>query len=883
MTEENEVFNIPGRPKKNWGQILEILRDMTEVSAVFLARIKETDNIEILRSVMDSDINLEHEEIYQFIKKVKSRGELTQKTNSPEDRYPFSAGIPIFFSQEDKIFGTLNIIDKTSREFGERDKKLFLELKRIIEKQLAEFDKIEEEAEMEGDYYRTMFETAPIGIMLEDAEGNILKVNDSLCEITGYNKEELEGSSVFDKFVLPEQKEQARENIKKVLAGEDLEFDIKTISKDGQEFYTYIKETNIILPNGEPGILSMQTDITKRKKLEEKLKLTQFSMENAAVGIFWITPGGEFEYVNKLACEMLGYKQKELTGKRISDIDPTRTKKERKERWEILKKNNILRVETRLSSKTGETFTVQITSRYLQYNDREYEFAFVQDITALKEKENKLKQKNERREKLHQVAFELQKLDSENNICEKTVEAAEELLDFKFCNISLVEGEEFVPKAATQKIEYERKHITEGIAGKTYQEGESIHINKVENHAEAEPVKSDYRSGLSIPVGEYGVFQAVALEENAFSQEDLELAELLLAHTTSALERIYAQQELKHKTFHDELTGIYNRRFMEEEMKRLNTRRQLPLSIIMADINGLKIINDSLGHDKGDELLKKAARLLENNTRDEDILARYGGDEFVILLPQTTEEKVHDIYERIKSVCEDTEADELPVSLGIGTATKKTPGEELQEILKAADNSMQQDKLLNRRSKKSKLVESLLNTLAAKSDETKEHALRMEKFAKKLGKRVGVTNSELNKLSLLATLHDIGKTSIPEEILTKPDRLTEQEWQQIKEHPERGYKIGSASEEFAVIAEEVLYHHEKWDGTGYPEGLEGEEIPLLSRIISIVDAYDVMTNGRPYKEPMSKEAALQELQDFAGEQFDPHLVDEFVTMMKTNQ
>ena len=882
MAEANENHIISDHQENILEQLLESLRELTGVSAVFFTRIKASDEIKILNSVLHGDINLKHEEILQFIKQVKSRGELTVKTN-PTENICSMIGIPIFAAREEKIFGTLNIINKTCHELAERNKNFLIQFKTIIEKMLTDFDKSGDKAKMEGDYYKKMFESAPIGIMLEDARGNIIKVNEALCEISGYSKEELEGSSVFDKFVLPGQQAQARENINRVLSGEDLEFDIKTISKDGQEFYTFIKETNITLPGGEPGILSMQTDITKRKKLEKKLKLTQFSMENAAVGILWVTPEGKFEYVNKLVCELLNYNQEELTGKRVSDIDPNRTKQERKERWNLLKEKNIMRVETSLNSKQGKTFPVQITSRYLQYDDKEYEFAFVQDIRSLKAKETRLKELNEKREKLHQVAFDLQELDLEKSICEKTVEAAEKLLDFKFCNISLVEGEEFVPKAATEKLEYERKHITEGIAGQTYQKGESILIDRVEDHAEAEPVKAAYRSGLSIPVGEYGVFQAVAQEEKAFDQLDLELGELLITHTISALERIYTRQKLKHKTFHDELTGIYNRRFIEEEMQRLNTRRQLPLSIIMADVNGLKIINDSMGHAQGDRLLKKTAELLENNIRDEDILARYGGDEFVILLPQTKEEKVHEMYERIKAACEATESEELPVSLGIGTATKKDAGEDLQEILKTADDSMQQDKLLNRRSKKSKLVESLLNTLAAKSDETKEHAVRMEKYAQKLGERVGVSNSELNKLSLLATLHDIGKTSIPEEILTKPDKLTEEEWQQIKEHPERGYKIGAASEEFAVIAEEVLYHHEKWDGSGYPEGLEGEEIPLLSRIITIVDAYDVMTNGRPYKEPMSKEKALQELQEFAGEQFDPNLVEEFVTMMRNNE
>ena len=300
----------------------------------------------------------------------------------------------------------------------------------------------------------------------------------------------------------------------------------------------------------------------------------------------------------------------------------------------------------------------------------------------------------------------------------------------------------------------------------------------------------------------------------------------------------------------------------------------------MTDVNGLKIINDSYGHKKGDNLLIKTANILKESVRQEDILARWAGDEFVILLPQTEEKEARKVMKRMKNKCKETEEEQIPVSIGMGVAVKEDGEDDIYDILKQADDIMYRNKLSESRSVKNKIVRNLLNTLSTKSAETEEHAIRMTKLAYDLGEKIDISNSELNRLSLLASLHDIGKTTISEEILTKTEELTDKEWKIIKEHPERGYKIASASEEFSLIAEEILSHHERWDGSGYPRGLKGKDIPYLARIISIIDAYDVMTHNRPYKEAMTKIEALEELNRCAASQFDPDLVEEFIEMKK---
>ncbi|MFW5687119.1 MAG: HD domain-containing phosphohydrolase [Halanaerobium sp.] len=339
------------------------------------------------------------------------------------------------------------------------------------------------------------------------------------------------------------------------------------------------------------------------------------------------------------------------------------------------------------------------------------------------------------------------------------------------------------------------------------------------------------------------------------------------------------EEDILYLNYHDNLTGLYNRVYLEAEIASLEVNKESPICILMLDLNGLKLINDSYGHRIGDKLLIRTADVLKNIFRKKDIIARWGGDEFVILLTKTEETKIESLIKRIKNLDQKVvieNGNQIPLSLAVGWAFKDDDTTDVYDLLPEAENMMYKNKLLEDKSMKSHLVESLLSTLKQKSQETTEHAKRMSSLAIKLGKRIGLPKSELNRLSLIAVLHDIGKTIIPEKILNKDGQLTAEEWQIIKEHPATGYRICSEVEEFSHVANEILTHHEHWNGEGYPQGLKGKEIPVLSRIISIVDAYDVMTNDRTYRKAVSKKEAIKELKKFAGKQFDPELVKEFV-------
>lgn len=336
-----------------------------------------------------------------------------------------------------------------------------------------------------------------------------------------------------------------------------------------------------------------------------------------------------------------------------------------------------------------------------------------------------------------------------------------------------------------------------------------------------------------------------------------------------------AANTLLYQRNHDYLTGLYSRAYFEAEL--LNQNDIIPLTMGMVDVNGLKVVNDSFGHEMGDSILKKTAQLLSQQAEEHTIIARYGGDEFVFLMLGQTMQAAQAYMQRIDAAANQVAIQSFHLSLSFGYATRYSLDENMQQVMKQAEDMMNRNKIYENASAKNKSIALVINSLFAKSNRESQHSRRVSELSGYLASCMKLPQWEVNRIKVAGLMHDIGKIGVEEAILNKPGALDEEEWKHMRRHPEIGYRILSASSEFSDLGRSVLEHHERWDGNGYPRGLKGEQISLQARIINIADSYDAMTNERSYKKPMTKAEALGQIKQNAGLQFDPAMADLFVS------
>ncbi|MBI9009010.1 MAG: diguanylate cyclase [Tenericutes bacterium] len=412
--------------------------------------------------------------------------------------------------------------------------------------------------------------------------------------------------------------------------------------------------------------------------------------------------------------------------------------------------------------------------------------------------------------------------------------------------------------------------------GKTINEVRGKSVFEVFPHTETYWEK---RYGEVALTGETAIFENYAsdldkyFKVTAFQTEYKRFAVIVDDITTEKKK----QNEIIYLSNHDYLSGLYNRRFFVKKFERLDAEKQYPLCLMMIDINGLKIINDAFGHNIGDIAIKEFSRVCLKSFRFQDIVARIGGDEFAILLPKTSSEEVEALKDVFKANISKIYIENIQMSVAIGYEHKTAESKEsIDELLKIAENHMYRHKLAEGISNRNNSIKAILQTLTDKFSEERIHSNNVSRLCKEYGIAENMKEDDIKELELAGLYHDIGKISLPDAILYKKGKLTKEEYEIVKTHPEVGYQILRAADEYSDLAIHALYHHERWDGFGYPNGLKAEDIPYFSRIICVADSYEAMTAVRPYKNKMTKKQAVDEIIRCADTQFDKEIAKIFV-------
>jgi len=709
--------------------------------------------------------------------------------------------------------------------------------------------------------YRCLISNIPDIIWTADHNGKTIFVSPNIEKEYGYTAEEIYKGDGWPCKIHPKDIKKVEKAFKELFedgAMFDVEYRVKR--KDGEWIWVNDRSIATYKRDGVMCADGITSNINIRKQTEEALQESKdrysIIIEHSNELYYIHDNKNKLNYVSPQSEQIFGYSPKEMMIKwtRLITDNPINQKglDSTKKALETGIRQDPYLLEAR--RKDGRKILVEIDEAPLK--DKKGKVIGITgaltDITKSKQTENALRESEEQFRKLFEYAPD-----------------AYFTSDLKG---TFIDGN----KAAEKLVGYKK----EELIGKSYLKLKLLSPNQI-----TKAVKILARSAIGKPTGPDEIIlkrsddTMIAIEITTFPM-NIKGKHLVLGIARDITERKKYENKIKYLSFHDSLTGLYNRTYLEEELARLDTDRQLPISIITADLNGLKLVNDTFGHEQGDRLLRRSAKLLEDCCRADDIIARWGGDEFSILLPKTTEKEADELINRIKNKCLGTNNNKIPINLALGFSTKVNPDQNIQEIIKKADDYMYRHKLLEVKSTSRSVVSVIERAMFERSSETEKHTIRVKELSLSIGRVLNLAASSLDELALLALLHDIGKIAIPESILKKKGPLTKVDWKILEKHSEIGHDIAHASIHLVSLADNILSHHERWDGTGYPRGLKATDIPLASRIVTIADAYDVMTHDKPYRKAISKIEAAREIKRCSGTQFDPELVSKFTEILE---
>lgn len=561
--------------------------------------------------------------------------------------------------------------------------------------------------------------------------------------------------------------------------------------------------------------------------------------------------------VNQVAIDKYGYSFDEFTKLTIHDINLS-SRNQLQEIKRKKSKNGYEYVRLKHVLKNGENIDVDERSVPIDIDGVTYTYSTVTDVTSRLEDEKKYQNINKKLSAtLHNVSDGI-------------------IVTDEYGSIDIINkiGEAYL---ALPNENIVGKKITDII--RIYSDDQKTDLKSIYNDvvSENKSFKSESPYVLLTNEDDKSIYIHFSLSPITYDDGYHKGSILVLRDVTQDYEKT---NEIKYVSQHDFLTGLYNRYFLEVELRRLDTKRQLPISIILGDANGLKLVNDSFGHIEGDNLLKEIAQIIRKSTRSEDIIARWGGDEFIILLPQTSRENAEKVRSRINDLSKKSMYEVITPSLSLGIATKTKEQEEINGVLIEAEKEMYFNKQEDGKKMRTELLRNLEIKLNNLHPELGIHSQNLIELAKEFGSYLNLERDELETLIKFAKYHDIGWVAINKSLFLKNHNLEPQDFDKISIHPQVGFRIMKSIPEFSQLAELIHTHHEKWNGKGYPEGLKEKEIPYLSRILPIIDAYDIMTANSDYSDQISSKEALQKINANAGTEFDPELCKKFITMHK---